>query len=123
MRKLKTSLILLLTIFLSSCAHVQLPILEDQERCVVSIELNRCRCHMYRVTKEKVGRVSESVNKPISYCEKLVGFKPTSWIKFVLWFEEAFEAVEDANEDEFFDRPDVESEEDIMSLVDEVELN
>ena len=44
-----------------------------------------------------VGRVSESVNRPLEYCDKFIGFSPDTWIDSVLWHEEVFQAVEDAN--------------------------
>ena len=112
-------LLTFLGIFLisSGCSTVQLPQLADQERCVISIELNKCRCHQYRVSPEKVGRVSDSVDRPVEYCERFVGFSPDSWVEFVLWLEETFEAVNDANEQKLT-RPVLEHEMDIMEMVD-----
>ena len=90
--------------------------MKDHERCVVSIRFNKCRCHTYRVSPEVVGRVSDSVDKPISYCDNLIGFSPETWIEYVLWFEEAFEAVKDANE-LGIKKPDFETEVDILRLI------
>lgn len=49
----------------------------------------KCRCHDYRVSKKFVGRVTEPVDRPVEYCKRLVGFRPTEWTDvFVPWFDE-----------------------------------
>lgn len=115
MQKMKMSLILPLMICLNGCSKINLPTIEDQERCVASIKFNKCRCHTYKVSKEKIGRVSDSVDKPLNYCDNLVGFSPKSWVNYVLWFEEIFIAVDDANENNL-EKPDIETDKDIDEL-------
>lgn len=57
----------------------------DVERCVPNLIeetiINEksyysgyCRCHTYRVGDE-IKRISESENKPLTYCDKQMGFK------------------------------------------------
>lgn len=113
---MKMSLILALTICLSGCGKVFIPKMDDHERCVVSVKFNKCRCHIYRVSSEKVGRISDSYDKPLNYCNNLVGFKPSIWIEYVLWFEEVFEAVNDANNNSL-QKPDMETPNEIMRLI------
>jgi hypothetical protein len=101
---------------LSGCGKVLIPKMDDHERCVVSIEFNKCRCHIYRVAPEFVGRVGNSYDKALNYCNNLVGFKPSVWVEYVLWFEEVFQAVDDAN-NKSLQKPDMETPEDILKLV------
>jgi hypothetical protein len=107
--------VLILFPLLFSCQTVQIPEKSDEERCVVSVEFNVCRCHQYRVSPSVVGRVSESVDYPIEHCERLVGFSPEAWVNFVLWFEETFQAVEDANA-QSVPKPLIETPEEIKSM-------
>lgn len=72
---------------------------------------------MYEVSKTNVGRVTESVDYPLEYCENLVGFSPSSWVEYVVWFEEVYAAVEDAEKDII--KPKVESKYDIFKLTNE----
>ncbi len=105
--------ITLLFLLLSGCDKIVLPKLDDHERCVVSIEHSVCRCHIYRVSGEKIGRVSDSINKPLEYCDKLVGFNIDTWGSYFLWFHEVFEAVNDSKE---VTKPDIESESEVRKL-------
>lgn len=80
-------LIVPLIVFLSSCKD-DFPIIKPQERCVVVLEESQyCRCHLYSWSKEGIGRISESVNNPIEYCNKLIGFSPESSLKIYEWQE------------------------------------
>ncbi len=88
---------LLLTIFLEGCAGFAFSKMEDHERCIWSLQYQKCRCHMYRVSPEKVGRVSDSWDAPPAKCDKLVGFAPNTWIEYVLWFQENYQAAQDAS--------------------------
>ena len=97
MRLLTSCRELILILTLVSCAGVKLPEKADEERCVISVEYNKCRCHQYRVVPAFVGRVGDSYDKPMAYCDRRVSFSAESWIEFVLWFEESFQAVKDAN--------------------------
>ena len=49
------------------------------ERCVINVELYKCRCHKYEINSEYVGRIGESYDKPVEYCNTLVGFTPENW--------------------------------------------
>lgn len=49
------------------------------ERCVINVELYKCRCHTYEINKDYVGRIGKSYDKPIEYCNTLVGFTPQNW--------------------------------------------
>jgi len=116
MQKLMMILILLLIISLNvGCrGTIKLPPIVDQERCIISLEFNKCRCHMYRVSHKEIGRVGESTNKPLEYCDKLIGFKSSAWINYALWFEEVFQIVADENRK--FTRPEVEGEYEILLM-------
>jgi len=117
---MKKIMIMLSMICLNTgCDKVTLPTIENQERCVLSLEYNKCRCHEYAVTRQVIGRVSPSEDKPIEYCENLVGFKASSWVKYVLWFEEIFETVDDANKNNL-EKPYIESENEIKGLINEI---
>ena len=131
--KLKMSLILLLTICLEGCASFKFSELADHERCVWSLKHQICRCHTYRVSPETVGRVSESVNKPAEHCDKLVGFAPETWIEYVLWLEENFQAAVDAQNMSVplgkrkkrrrkWIPPDLETKEELEALVHDLEF-
>jgi len=128
MRKLMTSVIALSTIYLNGCATVILPTRDDHERCVANIIIplkeSYCRCHTYRWSPEKVGRVSESVNKPIEHCDKLIGKSPQETVNDVLFLEEMFEAVDDANNQSsnpvpLLVFPEIETREEILNLAEE----
>lgn len=49
------------------------------ERCVISIEFDKCRCHQYQINKDNIGIVGESTDHELEYCDKLVGFRPKEW--------------------------------------------
>ena len=82
MQRLSLKLIVLSTIYLSSCVGIPPKRFVRTERCVPVIEqivgtIDRytgyCRCHEYQFG-ENTGRVSESYDKPLNYCSKIVGF-------------------------------------------------
>jgi len=118
MRRLKKIGMLQLTICLNlSCANIELPIKSDERRCIISVKFNKCRCHTYRVSPEFVGRVDEPTDHALEYCDNLVGFDPEGWVRFVLWFEETFQAVRDANSQSQIPRPYIETPNDIKELI------
>lgn len=87
------------TIFLSSCAPIEIPTLEKPiERCALfleeieeSIYKGKCRCHDYEISRDHIGRVTESIDMPLSYCNKFVALRPsTSWAELRTWFEALF---------------------------------
>ena len=85
MPKLKLILIGLSTILIS-CQGI--PTIKPQERCVVVLESDvgqYCRCHMYEWTSSHIGRITESYDKEIMYCNKLVGFSPDSTGAIYTW--------------------------------------
>jgi hypothetical protein len=76
-------LILLLTTF-SACQNF--PSVEPQERCVLSLEFNKCRCHLYDLMNDR--RISDSYDEDATYCERLVGFRPEAWQNIKIWLGE-----------------------------------
>jgi len=76
-------LILLLMTF-SGCQSF--PTIEPQERCVISLEFDKCRCHEYDLMEDR--RVSESYDETVEYCERMVGFRPDSWEDIKIWLGE-----------------------------------
>lgn len=86
MRKQKLILILLSIIFLSSCDSF--PTIPPKERCVVVLEPEQyCRCHMYQWTSQGIGRITESTDHDIMYCNKLIGFNAADSISIYEWQE------------------------------------
>lgn len=86
-------LIVPLMIFLSSCQ--QIPILKQPfERCVIYLEQlgedtysGKCRCHQYEITPDNIGRISDSIDKPLNYCDRFVALKASgSWTDLRSWF-------------------------------------
>ena len=88
-------LILLSITCLSACASFPLPEF-TVERCVTILTpIEKCRCHQYQVSSGNIGRVSESTDRDVRYCDRKVGFSPENWIKFIELMEEAYGANED----------------------------
>ena len=82
MQKILTTFALASIIFLSSCVNIPPARRITTERCVPYIEqipdsIDRytgfCRCHSY-VIGDEIGRTSESKDKPLNYCSKIIGF-------------------------------------------------
>lgn len=98
---MRMNLILISIIFLSSCKTM--PLMDEPfEICGLYMEkfseidhekyefsyVGKCRCNMYEITLENIGMISESQDKPISYCNKSVVLKASSsWAKLRTWFE------------------------------------
>jgi len=103
MRKQTLSLILLLMIFLSGCGKFfnDVPQLgKPVERCIPNIKKvedglykGYCRCHLYEVTVNHVGRVGDSENKPLEYCHGAAAFP--RWAKIKGWFDELMQYIRD----------------------------
>ena len=92
---MKLMLILLLTICSSGCSSFPLPEF-TVERCVTILSpIEKCRCHQYQVSSGNIGRVTESTDKDVRYCDRKVGFSPEDWIKFIELMEEAYGVNED----------------------------
>lgn len=79
-------------ITISSC---NFPTIDPIERCVLSIDYQKCRCHLYEISIDNVGRVSDSVDYPLEYCENLIGFRPDNWEYVYLWIKEVWIWVKD----------------------------
>ena len=90
-------LIICLSIFLVSC-KTEFPAIAPQERCFVvfgeavddgekKYYSGHCRCHLYEWTSSHIGRITESVNKDILYCDKLGGFRPDELGAVYTWQE------------------------------------
>ena len=82
-------------ISLSSCKNI--PLLEEPiERCGIYLERlgedtfsGKCRCHLYEITPDNIGRISESVDYGLEYCDRFVAFKASgSWAELRTWFED-----------------------------------
>ena len=97
MRKMSTTLIALLIVWTSvGCRNF--PTINSDEivtRCVVSFRFNKCRCHDYQISRDGVGRVSSSVDRPVAYCEGAVAFPEDSWADIQSWYVEVFQWLED----------------------------
>jgi hypothetical protein len=103
MQKLKMKLILPLMILISGCN--EFPVITPQKRCVnvlleevvindISYRSGYCRCHLYEWSRDRIGRIGDSTNFPMSKCDKLIGFEPdtyanvwTYWESIRLWLK------------------------------------
>lgn len=94
---MKLILIAALMISLEGCNFPELK--EPLERCVLKLEYSRCRCHQYEISKDNIGRVGDSIDHPIEYCSRLVGFRPDEWGTLRLWFEGIFLWLKDKEEE------------------------
>ena len=83
MQLLKMSLMILLTISISGCKDDLLV-----ERCPVQVEFQTCRCHDYKITRQFIGRVSDSRDNPLEYCDRHVSFSTEDYIKILEALEE-----------------------------------
>lgn len=73
MQKLKKNASLLLMICLSGCGDLVF------ERCVPSLKDNAVFCHDYEVSEDFIGKVSETVERPISYIDGAKCVTPDDW--------------------------------------------
>ncbi len=80
---MKSLLILLLMTF-SACQSF--PTIEPQERCVLVLEYDKCRCHTYDIMDDR--RISDSYDETADYCERMVGFRPDAWQEIKIWLGE-----------------------------------
>ena len=63
------------------------PSIDPQERCTVSFEFNKCRCHLYDLMKQK--RIGDAYDKEITYCDDVTGFHANDWLTEVTpWAKE-----------------------------------
>ncbi|MEA2035949.1 MAG: hypothetical protein U9O94_00465 [Nanoarchaeota archaeon] len=68
-----SKLLLIVVLVLASCTNIQV------ERCMVDTDHFNCYCHEYVIKRGEVGRVSETVIKPLDYCDKFISFSPEDW--------------------------------------------
>ena len=97
MRKMMTIGMMLSMIWLNAGCET-FPKVNDEEvvpRCVASPSRNRTGCHDYQISRQGVGRVSDSVNKPLSALEGAVCFPGEAWADIQPWIVEVFEWVDD----------------------------
>ena len=96
---MKAISILLLIVFLSSCNNF--PTIRPLERCITlvkgSIGQSKCRCHMYDLMDSR--RVSDSYDKDLGYCSKLVGFNLDDWGEINDWIFKVKQWGEDKKAD------------------------
>lgn len=78
---MKSLIILLLMTFLAGCRSVERRLVCSElkrqefkplELCDISFKFSRCRCRLYDLNTHNA--LSEAVNHPIEYCDKLSGF-------------------------------------------------
>jgi len=90
------SILILCLVFLTSC---QAPEIRDRERCVIVLgNLNisaYCRCHQYKISKDFVGRIGDSYNKKLDYCDRMIGFRPDEWALLNADVKELMEWIKD----------------------------
>lgn len=91
---MKTGIIALLMISSVACRTIGQPVIKPQERCALSFQFNKCRCHLYDLAKAV--RVSEPADFPLEYCEDLVGFSAKSWASDITpWARESIRFYND----------------------------
>lgn len=77
-------LIICLSLLLSSCLTTRpINFKYEAERCLVSVDFDKCRCHDYIITPSFSGRISDSFDRPLEYCNNFVGFSPLSWVELL----------------------------------------
>jgi len=80
----KMSLIGLVIAFLSGCVTTRPVNFEYRaERCIITTEFDKCRCHEYLITPNFSGRVSESIDRELEYCDRFIGFSADDWVQLV----------------------------------------
>ena len=96
----RSLLLVVVLITLSSCRSNP-PAIKDSERCVTVMEVvsvneageelitGHCRCGAYRFSIDGIGWIDpdKNYNKPLSYCNKMVGWTPDQWKNLYTDFE------------------------------------
>lgn len=54
------------------CSELKKQEIKPLELCDISFKFNRCRCRSYDLNTHR--ELSEAVNHPIEYCDKIAGF-------------------------------------------------
>ena len=93
--------IILLTIFLSSCAKIQIADFQG-EMYAYSHKFQRCRKFDFLISQDKIGMIGDAQDVPIEMCDNITGFKNIGvsgkdWPAFRAWLNDVFRAVKDAN--------------------------
>lgn len=92
---MKAILILISIILINGCGSI--PLMDEPiVRCGIRVEKvdvnlykGKCRCHIYEITPENIGRISESINYPLEHCNNSVVLRPVeSWTPLRAWWEE-----------------------------------
>lgn len=107
--RLSKSLITLSIIF-PSVGCDGFPKIDPVERCVISFDFQKCRCHMYKFDNPPgERRVSDSYDEPIAYCHNAVAFRTNpggAWSTIVSWMDEIYFYLRDKKDriQEFINR-------------------
>ena len=85
MLRQKLLLILLTITFLSGCDSF--PVITPKERCLVDLssEEPHCRCYLYEWNSDTIGKVGESYDKELMYCDKLIGYNSADTTAIYEW--------------------------------------
>lgn len=89
------SLLIMTLLIMSSCQIWQdRPHIAPVERCSVSFQFEKCRCVQYDIYNAKTE--GEGYDKPLEYCEDIVGFKAEDWLKDISpWAKENIRMYDD----------------------------
>lgn len=63
------------------------------ERCLIDTALNLCFCHQYQITKDYIGRTSDTISYPIDHCNEFVSMPVNDFIKIRNAFDEYYKAL------------------------------
>lgn len=89
-----------LLLLLASCRGIPPKSNLTIERCFIVIEqeivsengklsyMGHCRCHNWSISKDSIGRSSDSENRPLLYCDKKGGMNGDDWGKTTIFLED-----------------------------------
>jgi hypothetical protein len=82
-------------LILSSCKlRFPRPQIEPQERCVVSLKFNKCRCIKFDLYNWKT--IGKGYDREIEHCDDLIGFSIEDWATRISpWAKENIRLYED----------------------------
>ena len=64
----------------ASINNCTFPQMAPQEICYINANNNYCRCSLFDFNQLKA--ISESINHPLSFCHKVIGFHSDGWENF-----------------------------------------